>query len=76
MPHNWWVCIPFFLDKQIKFTFQHTRTDLCKLMHGTLENWDLEQKIIQEAEQRSDAYYEFLNLRKAEFADFQSKCMV
>ena len=32
-------------------------------MHGTLENWDLEQKIIQEAEQRSDAYYEFLNLK-------------
>ena len=47
----------------MKFTFQHTRTDLCKLMHGTLENWDLEQKIIQEAEQRSDAYYEFLNLK-------------
>ena len=32
-------------------------------MHGTLENWDLEQKILQEAEQRSDAYYEFLNLK-------------
>ena len=23
-------------------------------MHGTLENWDLKQKIIQEVEQRSD----------------------
>ena len=32
-------------------------------MHGTLENWDLKQKIIQEVEQRSDTCYEFLNLQ-------------